>query len=1113
MSHSNVGNGLENNSSVLSCDDIDPKFWRALAFIFLQMKRYDDSLFNFNRCIEVNSNESSLWNARGLCLRQLRHEDAVLNFSKAVELDGSVSKYWYNRAIEYFELERYDEAISDLTTAIGIDGGVNVYWGHRGLCFMKLKRCPEALQDFNKVMSLNADDPWAWKIRGDYHFEMKEYELSESDYKTATECPKHDPLFWYELGVSIQEKQQIDPEDSISLKCFSTAISQHSNLPDCWIRQGDIYMKNCRFEDASSSFLMALMKGDKDPEHWLKHATSLEKCGKRDFALESYRAAIVLGENEPKYWEGRSMCYKEMGRHEEAEEDLKKAASLRVSEPSSVSASFGFEDLSVHLVPSPQEADGKEEVEGSGDTVMDVSSLGFGSSPFGGVKNPVESSSLSSFSQSSPFGNAASTGPSSTVDTSFGIVSDSLPKESSGQSVELEKTSFSTGVFGESLSPSDKPLFASPSASTAFSSSSSSAKKKESRRCRNKREIVSISNNIGQVPLPSFEPDSISSVFPPSDAPSEVTSPGTKCLTETKPEVDTVTDKCVAVSFSNNMVPVDTPSSEPLSLSKALPTTRSPPEYKTLDSKPLLESKVGTIAVEKWEQDIIDEHGVNLFDSYISIASRQESYYRLKMWLNLLMESVVIHQKTVCDILSLLSCVSQGIERVELAYDIIMSNTKFGDRCLDIATKITDFDQCRKWLRAGSSCESTGGSLCAFIESCFALGLDKQNKSKRCEAAAALEAILVQGYTLPFRVDAFFIDGTAVHSFLVRTLLSGSLNKNKSSPLYRSFFYSGLREVQLLPIVAGYLRERAKKGTSEREVVYDPDITSRSMKLSCLADIGLVLIGNPKRNSIVENLQILNSNLVHFLPIISPHLPLLTDLTFENEFYSNDNLDLSSLPSFDTSNLLSISIFRFHVISLSPLSLCDLSRLESLKIKIKRLDTMNLDGLTKSNTACLKTLSVSSLSLVDISALKDCDFSSLVDLDLSMCPSLSDISCLEKISFPSLRCLSVKHTKISDISVISTWKVFSPSMLDFSHCPIEDISPLSHLSFSWSFVRMKIVLSFTNVSDLSPLAGISCPSGKVEVRVQGSPAGKKILEAGHDIESVGPRMQVNASPW
>jgi len=463
----------------------------------------------------------------------------------------------------------------------------------------------------------------------------------------------------------------------------------------------------------------------------------------------------------------------------------------------------------------------------------------------------------------------------------------------------------------------------------------------------------------------------------------------------------------------------------------------------------------------------------------------------------------------------------------------------FGRSCYDIANmKQTSNPRIMKWLKMSAEEGYKKGML---VYSGLLHGLNPDLKYKRDEAAWWVKR--VKDEKLVKQVGSFDSDGSRGRRHVVRTLLSGSLSKNQDLVIYRSFFRSGLREVHLLPLISKYLVEE-KREKSERREVANVTVKAEFLEVKSLLDISSIVF-SPSSSSSFTSLTInmkYDNQFLCFLPLLFSLLPNLKALFLDGCGYQ-PHIDFSFFQQVNTSKLEILVISYCSFDSLSPLSLCDLSSLHSLRIESvpERDGLQPLNGLSSDITRSLKELKAYRTDLKDLSPLSDCDLSSLEELHLSFNVSLSDLSPLRGSDLSSLQSLNLWKNNISDLSPLSDCDLSSLECLRLAHnrslsdlsplrgsdlsslkslnldvsnisdlsplceckglaledlslfgTPIEDLSPLSLLDLSR--LREPIGLNSTEVSDLSPLENISYDG--VEVNICDTPAKKRMEEKG-----------------
>lgn len=443
--------------------------------------------------------------------------------------------------------------------------------------------------------------------------------------------------------------------------------------------------------------------------------------------------------------------------------------------------------------------------------------------------------------------------------------------------------------------------------------------------------------------------------------------------------------------------------------------------------------------------------------------------------------------------------------------------TQLGKQCLNIAELQTSFHRVMQWVQLGvwADCEH---SIVLYTALVYASTPDIEYKVDE----VALMLSRVKDKRLLRESGAFDPHFFHARRGIVRTLLSGSLKKNNQSHLYTSFFRSSMTETHLLPLISKYLVP------IKREVSHSHhyNTTPTHLYMSGWRDISrLFLLNDLSRVSCLSIPMKTNNYMMCFLPLFLSHCPALKRIIFELPYVPRGSpktfeVDLSLLTRVDTSKLEQLMFSNCSALSLSPLSHCDLSSLQSLILGFGSPSTFSLqslEGLTNRNTSALEKLELSCLRLNDISALSSCNLSHLKKLQFFQCRDLSNLSPLSDRDLPSLEVLSLngcrsltdlsplrgkdlsslKHlhlqcTNVSDLSPLCESKAFAPHTLNLHSTPIDDLSSLSQLDLSQ--LTSVLVMCNTQVLDLSPLETIPYPGVVLDIR--STPAAIRFVEEG-----------------
>jgi tetratricopeptide (TPR) repeat protein len=174
----------------------EPNFieaYRDRAIAFCDIEEYDKAIKDFDRAIDINSDDASLFYLRGSCYYSRYDEDedydeqAIMDFTAAIEIDKNFIDAYLMRAKIYEEQGEYNSAIEDHSSVINIKPDNCDYYNERGRVYALNKELEKALGDFNKTLKIDSKNTTALFYRGRVFAHMKKYKDAEKDLNKAIE--------------------------------------------------------------------------------------------------------------------------------------------------------------------------------------------------------------------------------------------------------------------------------------------------------------------------------------------------------------------------------------------------------------------------------------------------------------------------------------------------------------------------------------------------------------------------------------------------------------------------------------------------------------------------------------------------------------------------------------------------------------------------------------------------------------------------------------------------------------------------------------------------------------------------------------------------------------
>jgi tetratricopeptide (TPR) repeat protein len=253
--------------------------------------RYDQALADLDRAVQLSSNEADLVRERGEAyLLMGRYENAHTDFGRAIELDSANIWSWLFHGLSSYQIGKADEALTDFRRAIDIDADNYIPWLYRGIAYQLMRRGGEALADFEHAIELAPDNIPCRTWRGRTYRQMDRYEEAFADLDWAV---------------------QFDP--------YNTSAR---------IERARTYRQLDRYEEAFADLDRAVHFDPDNMEVRIERARTYQQMDRYEQALADLDRAVHFDPDNMEVRIERAKIYRQMDRYEEALADLDRAVQL-----------------------------------------------------------------------------------------------------------------------------------------------------------------------------------------------------------------------------------------------------------------------------------------------------------------------------------------------------------------------------------------------------------------------------------------------------------------------------------------------------------------------------------------------------------------------------------------------------------------------------------------------------------------------------------------------------------------------------------------------------------------------------------------------------------------
>ncbi|NUQ88092.1 MAG: tetratricopeptide repeat protein, partial [Glycomyces artemisiae] len=141
------------------------------------MQRYEEAIADFDRALSLDPENGAATAQRGFTLHlQDRNEEALAELDRAVHIDPDAGWHYLLRAAVHEVLGHQDETLADYASAIDLLPEDATPYAYRGLVHREAGRLEEALADLDQAVALDPGYEWALERRNDTLFDLRRYD-------------------------------------------------------------------------------------------------------------------------------------------------------------------------------------------------------------------------------------------------------------------------------------------------------------------------------------------------------------------------------------------------------------------------------------------------------------------------------------------------------------------------------------------------------------------------------------------------------------------------------------------------------------------------------------------------------------------------------------------------------------------------------------------------------------------------------------------------------------------------------------------------------------------------------------------------------------------------
>jgi len=210
---------------------------------------FEDILLNYK-------NQPFVYNNLGfICFNELKENDrALYNYNQCLAIDPDFQMAYGNRAILYFNTQKYPEALKDFDKALKYNPTNTDAMIGRANTLSSLNQYEKAIPDYDSYISIKPENPSAWHWRGIAKYNCKKYDDAITNFNKALELQPNGYESYYWRGLSLYSKG-LNIE---AISDLSKAINIESSKSEIYAWRGLMYYSLKNYNAAIADYTKAL---------------------------------------------------------------------------------------------------------------------------------------------------------------------------------------------------------------------------------------------------------------------------------------------------------------------------------------------------------------------------------------------------------------------------------------------------------------------------------------------------------------------------------------------------------------------------------------------------------------------------------------------------------------------------------------------------------------------------------------------------------------------------------------------------------------------------------------------------------------------------------------
>jgi len=260
----------------LSFTDEPEEIYALLGMEFLYLDAYEAARLNFEKCLELDSEDyASLYNVV-YCFEMLNQSDKAIDYLKEyINNDPYSEVAWHQLGRQYFALGAYEEALRAFDYTVIIDEYFLGGYLEKAKTLETLQRYQEAIDNYFICLELSDATSFTYLHIGRCYEALGNNKMALKFFdKTVHEDPLLDKGW-----LALTNLNFIEGNYQKALSCINKALRIDSENSLYWRKYSQITLKLNLFEESTKGFKKCIKLSDNSLDIWLSYADVLTFIG------------------------------------------------------------------------------------------------------------------------------------------------------------------------------------------------------------------------------------------------------------------------------------------------------------------------------------------------------------------------------------------------------------------------------------------------------------------------------------------------------------------------------------------------------------------------------------------------------------------------------------------------------------------------------------------------------------------------------------------------------------------------------------------------------------------------------------------------------------------